>query len=250
VVRAWPGPYWKLPAALCLELPAMPMADLVRELPSHTRKTVRRRLNQLGRLDLEIRAVTAAEADRAVADLVRLHAIQWQGRAVNPEHLRPAFRRHLAAAVRGMIGAGQAVLLEYRISGRLMASSLVVVGPDLVGGYLYGTDPQLRDQVDVTTMLLADTLPMAHRLGCSTMSMLRGAEPHKMRWRPREAVNERVLLARPGSLRALAYAARVRIGRRAIRTVKQRWPWLRAVPGVVRRTASRVVAIRRSGPRR
>ena len=64
-------------------------------------------------------------------------------------------------------------------------------------------------------MLLADTLPLAHRLGCSTMSMLRGAEEHKMRWRPAESQNQRILLARPGSLRGAAYATgRARLPRR------------------------------------
>ena len=135
-----------------------------------------------------------------------------------------------------MLGTGQAALLEYRLDGRLMASSLVLIGRDLAGGYLYGADPALRGHVDVTTMLLADTLPMAHRLGCSTMSMLRGAEEHKMRWRPAESQNRRILLARPGSVRGAAIARGVLAYREGVRIAKTRAPWLRRVRDQLRRS--------------
>jgi hypothetical protein len=134
-----------------------------------------------------------------------------------------------------MIRAGQAALLEYHFDGRLLASSLVLIGCDLVGGYLYGAEPELRDRVDITTMLLADTLPMAHRLGVSRMSMLRGAEEHKHRWRPLEVGNRRVVLVRPGSVRGAAYAGAVLAYRRAVQTAKRRAPWLRAVRDWIKR---------------
>jgi hypothetical protein len=105
----------------------------------------------------------------------------------------------------------------------------------VVGGYLYGAEPELRDRVDITTMLLADTLPMAHRLGCSTMSMLRGAEEHKHRWRPRESQNRRIVLVRPGSVRGTAYARAVLAYRRAVETAKVRAPWLRTVRDWIKR---------------
>jgi hypothetical protein len=225
-----------MPASLCFELAAMPMEDLVADLPAHSRKTVRRRLNQLKRAEVDIREVAAGEADRAVADLLRLHALQWQGRGGNQQHLTSAFAEHLTRATCGMLGSGQAALLEYRFAGRLMASSLMLIGRDLVGGYLYGADPALRERVDVTTMLLADALPMAYRLGRPTMSMLRGAEEHKLRWRPRESQNRRILLARPGSALGTGYAIGVLAVRDAVRTAKERAPWLRTVRERVRRS--------------
>jgi CelD/BcsL family acetyltransferase involved in cellulose biosynthesis len=226
---AWSGRRWRTPASLCLELPASEMEELVRELPAHSRKTVRRRLNQLGRAGIEVSEAEPADAGRAVADLLRLHGRQWQGRGGNPEHLTLRFQEFLAGAVRDMLADGSAVLIEYRLDGRLAASSLVLVGRELAGGYLYGADPDLRDRVDVTTMLLADVLPLAHRRGCPTMSMLRGAEEHKRRWRPAESANEGLLLARPGSARGAAYALGVVAMRRARRTARDRAPWLRAV---------------------
>jgi len=232
---AWPGGRWATPASLCLELPATPMEDLVRDLPAHSRKTVRRRLNQLRKAEPDIREVAAEDADRGIDDLLRLHAAQWDGRGVNQDHLAPAFAAHLTRAVPAMIRAGEAALLEYRFDGAVMASSLVLVGRDLVGGYLYGAEPGLRDRVDITTMLLADTLPMAHRLGRSTMSMLRGGEEHKLRWRPQESQNRRILLVRPGSIRGTAYAKGVLAYRGAVAVAKQRAPWLRTVRDWMRR---------------
>jgi CelD/BcsL family acetyltransferase involved in cellulose biosynthesis len=231
---AWPAGRWQITASLCLELAAMEMADFVRDLPTHSRKTVRRKLNQLKKADLDIREVTADDAGRGVTDLLRLHERQWQGRGVNPEHLSPEFTAFLTRSVPAMIDSSQAALLEYRIGADLMASSLVLIGRDLVGGYLYGADPALRERVDVTTMLLADTLPLACRSGCSTMSMLRGAEEHKRRWRPEESYNRRIVLARPGSIRGTVYAAGVRAFRAAVGVAKQRAPWLRTVRDRIR----------------
>ena len=171
--------------------------------------------------------------------LLRLHKAQWQGRGGNPEHFQPRFARHLTDVVAGMVAAGQAELLEYRLAGELVAANLVVIGTDLVGGYLYGAKPELRDKLDINTLLMATTLPLAHRLGRSTMSMLRGAESYKSRWRPQEVRNHRILLGRPGHPVAWAYMSGVRAGRGAVRFAKRRAPWLRTVRDRTRRLLSR-----------
>jgi CelD/BcsL family acetyltransferase involved in cellulose biosynthesis len=238
LLACWSGGHWQMPASLCLELATTVPEVLVRELPPHARKTVRRRLNQIDRLGVRPRAVPAEETGRAVADLLRLHALQWHGRHVNPEHLRPEFARHLTQATRDMIEADQAALLEYRISKRLVASSLVIIGPGFAGGYLYGAHPALREQVDVTTLLMITTMELAQRHGCPTMSMLRGAEAYKMRWRPREAVSQRLLLTRPASLRGSVFATGARILNGAEQLARQRLPWLRPVRDRVRRAGA------------
>jgi hypothetical protein len=111
--------------------------------------------------------------------------------------------------------------------------NLVIVGPDLAGGYLYGADPGLREKLDITTLLVSSTMDLAARHGCPTMSMLRGAEPYKDRWRPTGSVNRRILLVRPGSPRGRAYAAAVRVRGVAVRWARARVragsPWLRSV---------------------
>jgi CelD/BcsL family acetyltransferase involved in cellulose biosynthesis len=229
LTEAWPGARHETAGSLCLDLTASPMEDLVRELPSHSRKTVRRRLNQLKKASPEVREVPSELAANGIADLLALHERQWQGRGGNPEHLAPAFAAHLTRAVADMIGAGQAALFEYRFDGELLASSLVLIGRDVVGGYFFGVDPALRGRVDVTTMLLADALALAHRLGRPTMSMLRGAEGHKSTWRPAEAANRRLLLVRPGSLRGSGYARGVLAFRRAVEVAKDKTPWVKSL---------------------
>ena len=72
-------------------------------------------------------------------------------------------------------------------------------------------------------------MPLAHRRGRATMSMLRGAEEHKRRWRPVESRNEELILARPHSARGAAYAIGVVTLRRAKQAAKRRAPWLREV---------------------
>jgi CelD/BcsL family acetyltransferase involved in cellulose biosynthesis len=223
---AWPGERRWAPASVCPELPVGGIDELVAGLPKHSRKTVRYRLNQIRRAGLDVRAVDMCDADRAVADLLRLHARQWQGRGGNPHHRSPAFAEHLTRATRAMLGSAQAALLEYRAGEELVASSLMLIGRDVLGGYLYGVDPALRERVDVTTMMLADALPTAAAHGCSTMSMLRGDESHKAKCSPRRLQNRRVLLVRPGSARGLAYANGVRLARRAVLSAKRHAPWL------------------------
>jgi CelD/BcsL family acetyltransferase involved in cellulose biosynthesis len=223
LTEVWRGRHHHVTASCCLELPGRELADLVAELPGHARKTVRRRINQIRKLGLEVRSVPAHRAGAAVGHLIALHTRQWQGRQVNPEHLRPEFASHLAEAVPGMIRDGRAELFEYRLDGRLVAASLAVVGRDFVGGYLYGAEPDLRDRLDITTLLLGDTLALTVRLGHPTMSMLRGAEAYKSRWRPVEAVNRRVLLVRGGSPRARLYAAGVRARRALVLLVKRHY---------------------------
>ena len=71
----------------------------------------------------------------------------------------------------------------------------------MVCAYLYGFCPDLRQRIDVTQLLLGRNLDLAQRLGRPTLSLLRGDEPYKRRWRPRETRNQRVLLAGPGNCR-------------------------------------------------
>ncbi len=240
---AWPGGRRQTAASLCLELPAIPMEELLKGLPKRTRQRIRYKLNQAGRTDIDVRQVAADDADRAIADMLRLHALQWQGRGVNRHHLSAPFAAHLTRATRHMIASGQAALLEYRIDDRLMATNLLVIGGDLVGAYLHGAHPALREQFDVTIVMLADTMPLAHGLGVSTVSMLRGAEEYKFRFRPQEVHNRRILLTRSGSVRGGAYATGVQAYRAAVLHAKEHAPWLRTVRDRVRRTVS---AVRRS----
>ncbi|WP_249417008.1 GNAT family N-acetyltransferase [Streptomyces sp. TS71-3] len=212
VYACWPGPRRSLPASVCLELPAVPMDELVARLPSSRGQRVRANLRKTAALGLERRAVPPEEVPGALRVLLDLHRTQWQGRGrkVTAEHLRPRFAAHLEQAVGAMAGRGEAAVTEFRLDGEVAAVDLTLVAPRLTGGYLYGADPRLRERkVDVTTMLLhSGTLHLADRPASSgsgrsgapgapgVLSMLRGDEPHKYHWRPERVVSRRLLLAR------------------------------------------------------
>ena len=88
---------------------------------------------------------------------------------------------------------------------------------------------------------MRDDLRVTTQAGLSVLSMLRGREDHKDRWRPVVRVSRRLVLARPGALLAYPYAAAVHGRARAVVLARQKAPWLRDLRTRVNaaRTASR-----------
>ncbi|MEU6999715.1 GNAT family N-acetyltransferase [Nonomuraea sp. NPDC046570] len=220
----WGGGSWRLPASVCLQLPGMPVDRLLDELGGRTAGKLRRGLRKLDAMDIQMTRVTAADADRAMADLIGLHAKQWENRGINEEHLRPRFARHLTGAARLLIEQERAMLTEYRIGGRLVVSDFALVGHDFVGGYLYGAHPDLRAELDILTLLLRGNLDLTHRIGRPTLSLLRGSEPHKVKWGPEEVRNQRLILGR--GLPAAGYVAGARARLAAGRLLSDHFPHL------------------------
>ncbi|GAA2435345.1 GNAT family N-acetyltransferase [Actinomadura vinacea] len=209
VAETWPRPSWRTPASTCLELPAADIGDIIARLPGRSAGKLRAKLRRIDACGIAVAPVPAGLAAAGVDRLLDLHIQQWQGRPINPEHTRPRFRRHLAEALTGMIRDEQAALFEYRWEGGLVASDLVLIGHDFVGAYLYGAEAGLRDIIEVTLMLLRQDLGVARGTGVPSLSMLRGDEPYKRKWRPLAVPNERLILARTPSV-ASTYAAAAR----------------------------------------
>ncbi|GHH69328.1 glycosyl transferase family 1 [Streptomyces sulfonofaciens] len=221
VYACWRGPRRTLPDSLCLELPAVPMDELVARLPSSRGQRVRSNLRKLAALGVERRVVAPEEVPAMLRALLALHRVQWQcrGRKVTGEHLRPRFAGHLEHAVRAMAARGAAAVTEFRLDGAVVAVDLTLLAPRLAGGYLFGADPRLRERkVDVATMLMhSGTLHLAELRdqrgsrdpagGPGVLSLLRGDEPYKHHWRPERVVNRRLLLARGRSAALLTATA-------------------------------------------
>ncbi|MEU7401715.1 GNAT family N-acetyltransferase, partial [Streptomyces sp. NPDC044948] len=198
VWERWRGPRRRLPDSPCLELPALPMDELVARLPSaKARQRIRAQLRRLDALGVKSRPVLPDEADAALRRLLDLHRLQWQGRRVTGEHLRPRFREHLVRAVAPMVRAGDAVVTEFRMDDEVVAVDVTLLSRGLAGGYLYGAHPRLRERrADVAVMLLEACAEHARAPGRGTLSLLRGDEPYKHHWRPERVPNQRLLLAR------------------------------------------------------
>ncbi|MFG1805244.1 GNAT family N-acetyltransferase [Streptomyces sp. NPDC049040] len=227
---AWHGPKRRSCDSVCLELPGLPMDGLIARVGSSRGQRIRAHLRRLDAAGVEERDVAAQEVPAAVATMLRLHRMQWQGRGVTPEHVRPRFAEHLSRAATAMVAAGEAVVTEFSIGGTVVAANLTVLSPALAGGYLYGAHPGLRGRkVDVTTLLIRHSVRHVAGAGRPVLTLLRGAEPHKSHWRPAHLANQRLLLAnRPlapvlHARHALA-AARTRL----LRTAADRLPALKA----------------------
>ncbi|WNI16489.1 GNAT family N-acetyltransferase [Actinacidiphila sp. ITFR-21] len=192
----WRGPRRRLPDAVCLELPGVPMDELIARVGSSRGQRIRSALRKLDAAGVVERDVPAAQAPAAVAAILRLHLLQWRGRGVTPEHERPRFAAHLARAAQAMVASGDAVLTEFALGGEVVAVNLTVLSPGLAGGYLYGARPELRGtRVDLNTLLTRHGVRQAAGGGRATLSLLRGAEPYKSHWRPDHRANQRLLLA-------------------------------------------------------
>ncbi|WP_190056829.1 GNAT family N-acetyltransferase [Streptomyces echinoruber] len=201
VYACWRGPRRRLADSPCLELPAVPVAELAARLPSaKAAQRVRAKLRRLAALGVQHRVVPAGDPEAVAAALHRLlelHRLQWQGRGVTPEHLRSRFREHLVRSAVAMARSGDAVVTEFRLDGEVAAVNLTLLGGRLAGGYLYGAHPRLREhKADVAVMLLDACAEHTAATGHRTLSLLRGDEPYKHHWRPERVVNQRLLLAR------------------------------------------------------
>lgn len=217
----WRGPRRQVADSVCLELPGVPVDDLLARLPGPRAQRTRAKLRRLDALGIEHRRVPQEEVPAAVTTLLRLHGLQWQGRGVTPEHLRPRFAEHLSRAVTAMVRSGNARLTEYRLDGEVLAADVLLLSAELAGGYLYGAHPALRAKADITAMLVRHDARQAAESGRRVLSMLRGCEPHKQHWRPRSVTNRRLLLARPGLGVALWLRAAAAVWRpRAVGTVR------------------------------
>jgi hypothetical protein len=227
--ETWPGARARFEDSTCMELPASPIDELTRRMTSSRAQRIRAKLRKIDAMGIESRTVAEHEVPDAVGHLLRLHELQWRGRGVNVEHLKPRFAAHLERAARRMVRDGDAALTEFRQDGEVVAAKLTVHSGRLTGGYLYGADPVLRERkVDVTTMLLRHDAHLAADSGCSVLSLLRGSEAYKSHWRPQPVTNSRLLLARPAlqpllSLRTLQVTSR----NWAARTASERLPAVR-----------------------
>ncbi|MGY1741782.1 MULTISPECIES: GNAT family N-acetyltransferase [unclassified Blastococcus] len=219
--RAWPGRARRAPSSLNLELPVLPQAELLARLPSRTASTLRRKIKKVGALGVERAELSPAAVDAAVDELIRLHEAQWAGRRGNPEHLTARFRGFLAEAVPAMVERGQAVFVEYRLDGRVMAAEIDLVGQRQLAYYLAGIDPALREHIDTSVLLVSGALALAERLGLPEYSFLRGDEDYKLRWRPEHVTAERVVLARPGLLGSGGYLPATAVGSAVMATARR-----------------------------
>jgi CelD/BcsL family acetyltransferase involved in cellulose biosynthesis len=224
VYERWRGPRRRLADSVCLELPARPMAELLIRMPSGRAGRVQTKIRKLGELGVEHRLVRHDEVDSAVRTMLDLHRLQWKDRKVTAEHLRPRFHEHLARSFGTLVRSGDAMVTEFRVGSDVLAVDMTLLTPRLAGNYLYGAHPRLRElKADIATMLLHACAEHVARDDRQVLSLLRGAEPYKFRWRPDTVVNERLLLARRRTAPLLSAAVCRAAGRNGAKALVRGW---------------------------
>lgn len=224
--EAWAGARSSLTDSTCMELPAEPIDALIGRMTGSRAQRARAKLRRIDTLGIECRPAPVHRVAGAIGNLLRLHELQWVGRGVNPEHLRPRFCAHLVRSTRRMVRDGEASVREFVLDGEVVAADVSYRSARLTGGYLYGADPRLRERkVDVSSLLLREIAREAGDLDHGVLSLLRGSEQYKNSWGPVPVVNQRLLLSR-SSLEPLLRLreAQVSVRERAADTVKSRFP--------------------------
>ncbi|MFF7634512.1 GNAT family N-acetyltransferase [Kitasatospora sp. NPDC008050] len=194
VYAHWHGRRHQLLDSVCQHLPAVPMEQLLARLPGRTAQRSRAKQRKLLESGVVARRVPAEEVGPAMDDLLRLHALQWQSRTVTAEHVSERFAGHLRESTAALALAGQAVVYRYYLDEELMAVDLLLCCPSFTGLYLYGAHPRLRERIDIAGLLFGTSLEETVRAGIPEISLMRGEEPYKERWRPDREHNHRLLL--------------------------------------------------------
>ncbi|MGK4580465.1 GNAT family N-acetyltransferase [Kitasatospora sp. HPMI-4] len=224
----WHGRRHRLPDSLCQYLPAVPMEELLKRLPGRTAQRSRVKQRKIAEAGVETGSVPPEEVPQAIAELLRLHLLQWQERGATPEHRTERFAAHLAESTTGLVATGRAALHRYRLDGEVVAVNLLLLCPSFGGLYMYGAHPALRQRLDIAGLLFGVALDEVRAAGIPVLSLLRGQEPYKQRWRPDQLSNQRLVLG-PGRLApfAAARALRVTVRRALAQLLRTRLPRLK-----------------------
>ncbi|WP_380280287.1 GNAT family N-acetyltransferase [Kitasatospora purpeofusca] len=237
VFEKWRGRRSRFGDSLCQYLPAAPMDQLLKRVPGRTAQRSRVKLRKIAESGVEVRATGPEEVPQALDGLLRLHFLQWQERGVTPEHRSERFARHLSESTAGLVATGRAAVHQFWLDGELVAVDLVLLCPSFSGLYLYGAHPALRERLDIAGLLFGAALDETLGAGIPVISLLRGQEPYKQRWRPDQLPNQRLLFGPRGA--APAAAARggaVRARRAAVRLLGTRAPRLKEALAARRRS--------------
>ncbi|WP_371479017.1 GNAT family N-acetyltransferase [Kitasatospora sp. NBC_00315] len=228
VFEHWRGRRYRLADSLCQYLPAVPMEELLKRLPGKTAQRSRVKLRRIAQAGVEVTSVTSAEVPAAVEELLRLHFLQWRERGVTAEHRTERFARHLTDSTTGLVATGRAAVHRFRLDGELVAVNLVLLSPVFGGLYLYGAHPALRERLDIAGLLFGAALDEVVEADIPVLSLLRGQEPYKQRWRPDALANQHLLLGPGRAAPAVAVrAAAVRARQAAVRVLRARLPRLK-----------------------
>ncbi len=221
----WRGRRHRYTDSLCQYLPAVPMEELLKRLPGKTAQRSRVKQRKIAEAGVEVAKATPEEVPEAIRELLRLHFLQWQDRGVTAEHRTERFAAHLIESTTGLVAAGRAAVHRYSLDGEPVAVNLLLLCPSFGGLYMYGAHPALRERLDIAGLLFGVALDEVRAADIPVLSLLRGQEPYKQRWRPDQLPNQRLVLG-PGRIApaAAVRACRVRVRQAVVHVLRTRLP--------------------------
>jgi CelD/BcsL family acetyltransferase involved in cellulose biosynthesis len=202
-----------------LDLP--PTWEALKSTTGHNLKeSLRKCYNSLKRDGLDFALTVVSEkagVGAALADFHRLHGARASSVDTlhhNDVFAHPACRSFLLDACCQFADQGELRIFRLEVDGRLVATRIgFVLGESL---YLYysGYDPAYG-KYGVMTTTVAEAIKDAITHGLRQVNLSSGADPSKLRWRPRESAFCEALLVSPGVLGRTKHAA-MRLVTRAI----------------------------------
>ncbi|GAA2742458.1 GNAT family N-acetyltransferase [Kitasatospora cinereorecta] len=228
VWAAWPGRRYRFADSLCQYLPAVPMEELLKRLPGKTAQRSRVKQRKIAESGVVVRSTAPEEVPETIRALLGLHILQWQERGVTPEHRTERFADHLIESTTALVASRRAALHRFFLDGDLVAVNLLLLCPAFGGLYMYGAHPRLRERLDIAGLLFGVALDEVRDAGIPVLSLLRGQEPYKQRWRPDQLPNQRLVLGPRGfAPLAVVRALRVRLRAAAVHQLRTRLPGLK-----------------------
>jgi CelD/BcsL family acetyltransferase involved in cellulose biosynthesis len=214
IFGGWYGPRAHVRQSSCPVVDAVPWEELLagcsRSSREKARKAVRRAQEDGVRCELAVRD----GVEQAARTWLDLHRKSWQGRGINPEHLTRRFCSHTLAAAKRMSASGCGGIYEFRRGEEVVASDFVLVGREYIVGYLQGANEYALRRFQVNSLFMWNWVKVALKHGAPTVNLLRGEEPHKLRWDPKIVANHRLILGRD-RISFTPYAAYYLLGSRA-----------------------------------
>jgi CelD/BcsL family acetyltransferase involved in cellulose biosynthesis len=216
IFERWNGPKVRVLQDSCLMIDVKPWDELIGSLSRNLRKTVRRAVNRVEADGVRRRVAQPSDAERAARRLVTLHRETWQGRVISPEHLTQRFESHIVAAARRMTARGLGGISEFWRDGEVVISYLWVSEEDFFATYLAGASQKVLQRYQWSSLYIWDAVLNALDWGCSTVDLLHGEEPYKLRWASKVVANHQAILGRsrgPWTSYAAYYVLRSRAKR-------------------------------------
>lgn len=178
----------------CLMIEVKPWDELVGSLSKNLRKTARRALRRVEADGVSCEIAKPADAERAARRLMALHRDMWRGRDIYSEHLTRRLESYVIAWVRRMTARDLGGVSEFWRDGEVVISCFWVSGKDFLGTYMLGASPEALERYQINSLYIWDAVNIAYSKNNGWLDLLRGEEPYKLRWGPKIAPSQRLIL--------------------------------------------------------